>query len=71
MFVANILAGPLLALAPLFAACMKAGAPFALSGILDGQQRELLDRYAAIGEDLRTAAREDWVRIDGRRKADL
>lgn len=68
VFVANILAGPLAELASRFARCMKAGAPFALSGILNGQERELLDRYAAIADDLRIVAREDWVRIEGTRK---
>ena len=38
IFVANILAGPLGELAPTFAAATKPGAPFAISGILVGQQ---------------------------------
>ncbi len=65
--VANILAGPLHELAPRFAALLKPGAPFALSGILAGQESELLERYAALGfGELRVARREDWLRIDGR-----
>jgi ribosomal protein L11 methyltransferase len=68
IFVANILAGPLDTLAPRFAALAKPGAPFALSGILDGQQHELLARYAEWFDDLAVAIREDWVRISGRRK---
>jgi ribosomal protein L11 methylase PrmA len=37
-----------------------------LSGILAGQETELLDRYRACGfGDLRVARREDWVRIEG------
>ena len=51
-FVANILAGPLAALEPRFAACVKPRAPIALSGILDGQQQELLDRYSEWFEEL-------------------
>jgi len=67
--VANILAGPLAALAPRFAASLKPGAPIALSGLLAGQEGELLDRYAAAFGDLATTRREDWLRIDGRRRA--
>lgn len=69
VFVANILAGPLGELAPTFAAAAKPGAPFAISGILDGQQDELLQRYAAWFTELQVARREDWVRISGRRRA--
>jgi ribosomal protein L11 methyltransferase len=68
VFVANILAGPLAALAPRFAECTKPGAPFALSGILIGQADELLARYAEWFDDLVVSTREDWVRISGRRR---
>jgi ribosomal protein L11 methyltransferase len=67
--VANILAGPLHDLAPRFAALLPTGGALALSGILAGQEAELLQRYAEWFEDLRVALREDWVRIDGRRRA--
>lgn len=66
VFVANILAGPLAELAPRFAALCRPGAAFALSGILAGQETELLERYRACGfTNLRAARREDWIRIDG------
>ncbi len=68
VFVANILAGPLAELAPRFAACCKAGAPIALSGILAGQEAELLERYREGFDDLVVTAHEDWVRISGRRR---
>jgi ribosomal protein L11 methyltransferase len=68
VFVANILAGPLDTLAPTFAAAAKPGAPFAISGILAGQQDELLARYAEWFEDLRADLRDDWVRISGHRR---
>lgn len=68
VFVANILAGPLDMLAPTFAAAAKPGAPFAISGILAGQQDELLQRYHEWFGDLRVDAREDWIRISGRRR---
>ena len=68
VFIANILAGPLGELAPTFAAAAKPGAPFAISGILAGQQDELLQRYAEWFDELRVDTREDWVRISGRRR---
>ncbi|MHB1272920.1 MAG: ribosomal protein L11 methyltransferase [Rhodanobacter sp.] len=68
VFLANILAGPLLELAPTFAAAAKPGAPFAISGILAGQQDELLRHYAQWFDQLRVDRREDWVRISGRRR---
>ena len=68
VLVANILAGPLAELAPRFAACVKARAPFALSGILEGQAPELVESYGEWFDDLIVTSREDWVRIDGRRR---
>lgn len=67
VFIANILAGPLGELAPTFAAAAKPGAPFAISGILQGQEEELLARYAEWFDELRVDTQEDWVRISGRR----
>jgi ribosomal protein L11 methyltransferase len=68
VLVANILAGPLGELAPTFAAAVKPGAPFAISGILFGQHEELLTRYAEWFDDLDIRQLEDWVRISGCRK---
>lgn len=67
--VANILADTLATLAPRIAGLCKAGAPLALSGILDGQQPDLLERYAAWFRDLSVKHRGDWVRVDGYRKS--
>jgi ribosomal protein L11 methyltransferase len=66
--VANILAGPLAELAPRFAACVKPGGALALSGILRGQESELVERYEPWFEALAVDAREDWIRISGRRR---
>ncbi len=66
--VANILASALDALAPLLAGRVEAGGRIALSGILRGQEAELLQRYAQWFDDLAVHTREDWVRIDGRRR---
>lgn len=68
VFIANILAGPLGELAPTFAAAAKPGAPFAISGILRGQEEELLQRYAEWFDELQVDTQEDWVRISGRRR---
>lgn len=68
VLVANILAGPLHALAPVFAARLRPGGTLALSGILVSQRDELLARYAEWFDDLSASVREDWVRIDGRRR---
>jgi len=67
--VANILASALDALAGTLAARVAPGGRIALSGILDGQQAPLLQRYGAWFEDLRVAIEGDWVRIDGVRRA--
>jgi ribosomal protein L11 methyltransferase len=66
--VANILAGPLSELAPVFAQNLKPGGALALSGILDGQQDELLARYAQSFDELNVALRDGWVRISGERR---
>jgi len=68
ILVANILAGPLGELAPVFAQSLKSGGALALSGILDGQQEELLARYAEWFDELRATERDGWVRIDGTRR---
>ena len=68
ILIANILAGPLAELAPQFAANTRSGGLFALSGILHGQETELLDIYSQWFDELAVAQREDWIRISGRRK---
>ena len=66
--VANILASALDELAQAIAARVKPGGLLALSGILDGQQDELLARYAEWFDPLRISQREDWLRLDGVRR---
>lgn len=66
--VANILASALDALAETLAARVAPGGRIALSGILHGQEGELLERYAAWFDDLRTEQDGDWMRIDGVRR---
>lgn len=67
--VANILAIALDALAPTLAARTAPGGRIAMSGILAGQEDELLVRYRAWFDDLRVARQDDWIRIDGIRIA--
>jgi ribosomal protein L11 methyltransferase len=67
--VANILASALDALAETLAARVAPGGRIALSGILHGQEDELLARYAAWFDDLVATGQEDWMRIDGIRRA--
>jgi ribosomal protein L11 methyltransferase len=66
--VANILASALDALADLLAARVAPGGRIALSGILAGQEDELLVRYGEWFDDLHVAREDDWVRIDGVRR---
>ena len=66
--VANILASALDALADTLAARVATGGRIALSGILHGQEGELLTRYAEWFDDLVATRDDDWMRIDGRRR---
>lgn len=66
--VANILASALALLAETLAARVAPSGRIALSGILVGQEDDLLSRYGAWFEDLRVSVEGDWVRIDGRRR---
>jgi ribosomal protein L11 methyltransferase len=68
VLVANILAGPLHELAPHFAASLVGAGAIALSGILNGQQHELGERYAEWIDAIAFELRDDWVRISGRRR---
>lgn len=65
---ANILASALDALAEVLAERVMPGGRIALSGILDGQEEELLRRYRPWFEQLAVAREGDWVRIDGIRR---
>jgi ribosomal protein L11 methyltransferase len=66
--VANILAGALNSLAEQLAAACAPGGRIALSGILDGQQQALLERYRPWFDALEATRREDWIRISGTRR---
>ena len=68
VLVANILAGPLVSLAPQLATLVKSGGRLALSGILAEQGEEVAAAYAADFDLDPIANRDGWVRISGRRR---
>ena len=68
MLVANILAGPLVALAPQLTRLVKSGGRLALSGILAEQGEEVAAAYAKDFDLDPIANRDGWVRITGRRR---
>ena len=63
--VANILAGPLVSLAPQITGLVKAGGRLALSGILAEQAEEVRAAYEGAFELDPTAIKDGWVRISG------
>ena len=67
LVVANILANPLILLAPLLGAHTCSGGRIALSGILEAQAAEVANAYAPWFE-MRVGGRDaDWVLLGGRR----
>jgi ribosomal protein L11 methyltransferase len=69
LVVANILAGPLLALLPRLAGLVKEGGVLVLSGVLASQAGALRDAYAAHFEMASPRQRDDWVCLVGQRRA--
>jgi len=65
LLIANILAGPLVELAPRFAALVAAGGRILLSGILQSQQEVIQLAYAPWFELEPATRREDWVCLGG------
>ena len=66
--VANILAGPLVALAPQITSLVKPGGRLALSGILAEQGEDVAAAYAEAFDLDPLCIRDGWVRISGRRR---
>lgn len=65
---ANILAGPLVELAPMIAGHVAPGGRIALSGILANQANDVYEAYAAQGIAMEEPViREGWVRLNGQR----
>ena len=69
MLVANILASARVALAAPLAARVAPGGRIALSGILAGQEDEVLAAYSDAFEALVVDRLDDWIRITGTRRA--
>jgi len=67
--VANILAGPLVELAPLLKQACAAGGDLLLSGLLKTQADEVTAAYADGFDRVQVIGRDDWCCIHGRRTA--
>ncbi|MDF3055578.1 MAG: ribosomal protein methyltransferase [Gammaproteobacteria bacterium] len=67
LLVANILANPLVELAPHFATLIKSGGGIALSGILHSQIDAIENAYAPWFQLKVPILNEEWVRISGRK----
>ena len=66
--VANILASALIALADTLAARVAPGGRIALSGILAGQEDEVVARFDEYFVELHAQRLDDWIRITGVRR---
>ncbi len=65
---ANILAGPLIALEPLLAARTRPGGRIFLSGILQTQAQEVAAAYGRYFETVVGPSDEGWALVEGRRR---
>ncbi len=68
LVIANILAGPLVELAPVLAAKTAPGGDLALSGILEAQADEIAGAYRDAFDIHTRTSSDGWVRLDGRRR---
>jgi ribosomal protein L11 methyltransferase len=68
--VANILAGPLIDLAPILTAACEPGGDLLLSGLLDTQADAVIAAYTFGFDIVQVARREDWCCIHGRRRGE-
>jgi len=69
VLLANILAGPLVELAPRFAAALGSGGRLALSGLLPEQAAAVTAAYRPWFHIETTMTRDGWVLLSGRRRA--
>ncbi len=65
--VANILAGPLIELAPILTAACELGGDLLLSGLLKTQAYAVKAAYAAAFDEMHIVVRDDWCCLHGRR----
>jgi ribosomal protein L11 methyltransferase len=69
LLLANILAGPLVELAPRFAQAVRAGGMLALSGLLAGQVDTVTAAYRPWFDIATAATRDGWALLAARRRA--
>jgi ribosomal protein L11 methyltransferase len=68
VFVANILAGPLMVLAPEFSTLVNSEAEFALAGVIEEQVSDVSSVYSEFFDILEVEKRDEhWCRISGKR----
>ncbi len=60
LLIANILAGPLIELAPAFAECVAPGASVVLAGLLDTQADAVIAAYEAVGLKVIDRGEGEW-----------
>lgn len=68
VLLANILAAPLCALAPRFAALVAPGGQVVLAGLMVAEAAEVTAAYATWFDVVRSGEREGWVALTGRRR---
>jgi ribosomal protein L11 methyltransferase len=68
LLLANILAGPLCALATSFAALLRPGGQVVLAGLMEHESMDVTAAYAACFDVAPFAARDGWVCLAGPRR---
>ncbi|MEF8834003.1 MAG: 50S ribosomal protein L11 methyltransferase [Halofilum sp. (in: g-proteobacteria)] len=69
VILANVLAGPLIEVAPALAACHNPGGHIALAGILSDQTQSVIEAYQQAGYEVTVSAeREGWSLVTGYRR---
>lgn len=69
MVVANILANPLMELAPRLTGLLRRDGRLMLCGLLAGQMRRVVDAYPGVAFAAEPVREAEWIRLDGRRRA--
>jgi len=68
LLMANILAAPLVGLAPRFATLVRMGGQVLLAGLMEHEAAEVTAAYATCFDVTRFAERDGWVCLAGRRR---
>src|SRR5690606_28808069 len=69
VLMANILAGPLIELAPLFSERVVTGGHVVLSGLLESQRSQIENAYRPHFDIVAARERDGWVRLEARKRA--